>query len=137
MELLIYVILIDKMKENKMNKKLTYEIVTIGSEGTREGTIAHGLSYRDAMRQAPLVAGSVAWRRNTNAFVTWYRESDGQRGYLNQDGSHAIIGRAWQPTVTITRRNRSLGHGWTVVCDNGLIGEHLGAAAYAYLYGNK
>ena len=28
-------------------------------------------------------------------FVSWYRSSDGQHGYLNSDGNHAITGEAW------------------------------------------
>ncbi len=28
-------------------------------------------------------------------------------------------------------------YGWQVVCDNGVISEHLGAAAETYLYGNE
>lgn len=27
--------------------------------------------------------------------VSWYRESDGQSGYLNPDGNHAITGESW------------------------------------------
>lgn len=30
-----------------------------------------------------------------NTFVTWGRSTDGQHGYLNQDGNHAITGKAW------------------------------------------
>ena len=28
-------------------------------------------------------------------FVSWFRPSDGQHGYLNPDGNHAITGEAW------------------------------------------
>ena len=28
-------------------------------------------------------------------FVSWSRASDGQRGYLNQDGNHSVTGQAW------------------------------------------
>lgn len=28
-------------------------------------------------------------------FVSWHRSSDGQTGYLNSDGNHAITGEAW------------------------------------------
>jgi hypothetical protein len=28
-------------------------------------------------------------------FVSWFRSSDGQRGYLNPNGDHKIIGKAW------------------------------------------
>lgn len=28
-------------------------------------------------------------------FVTWFRSSDGQMGYINPNGDHAIIGISW------------------------------------------
>lgn len=28
-------------------------------------------------------------------FITWYRKNDGQHGYLNPSGDHAITGEAW------------------------------------------
>lgn len=28
-------------------------------------------------------------------FVSWYRPSDGQAGYVNRNGDHVIIGDAW------------------------------------------
>jgi hypothetical protein len=32
---------------------------------------------------------------NERVFVSWGRASDGQQGYLNPDGNHAITGEAW------------------------------------------
>ena len=32
---------------------------------------------------------------NRLVFVTWFRARDGQHGYLNSNGSHAITGEAW------------------------------------------
>jgi hypothetical protein len=28
-------------------------------------------------------------------FISWHRESDGQQGFLNPDGNHAITGKTW------------------------------------------
>lgn len=28
-------------------------------------------------------------------YVTWFRSSDGQKGYLNPNGDHDITGKAW------------------------------------------
>ena len=32
---------------------------------------------------------------DNQVFISWYRKSDGQTGYLNSDGDHAITGKAW------------------------------------------
>jgi len=31
----------------------------------------------------------------SNVFVTWFRKTDGQHGYLNPDGNHDITGQAY------------------------------------------
>jgi hypothetical protein len=48
--------------------------------------------------------------------VQWTRKTDNQHGYLDQDGNHVATGHAWRPiVVTVTRRNRNIGFGWTTV----------------------
>jgi hypothetical protein len=37
----------------------------------------------------------AAENKDAQVFVTWFRASDGQHGYLNSDGNHAITGTAW------------------------------------------
>lgn len=32
---------------------------------------------------------------DARVYVQWYRKSDGQKGYVNPDGNHAITGKAW------------------------------------------
>lgn len=32
---------------------------------------------------------------NKQVYISWFRKSDGQRGYLNPSGDHAITGKAW------------------------------------------
>lgn len=95
-----------------MNTKLTYEIEAVRG-GIRE-IVAHSLSYREAMQQAPIIASSLDWRGDTSVYVSWHRSSDGQNGHLDQDGSHVITGHAWRPEIiAITRKNRNIGFGWT------------------------
>jgi hypothetical protein len=33
--------------------------------------------------------------KDYQVYVTWFRSTDQQHGYLNADGNHAITGRAW------------------------------------------
>jgi hypothetical protein len=37
----------------------------------------------------------AAENKDVQVFVTWFRSSDGQHGYLNSNGDHAITGTAW------------------------------------------
>ena len=34
-------------------------------------------------------------KNNDDVYITWYRRSDGQHGYLNPSGNHEIIGKPW------------------------------------------
>ena len=47
------------------------------------------LTEKEAIEQAKLYAED-----GDEVFITWFRESDGQHGYLNRDG-HGITGQAW------------------------------------------
>ena len=62
-------------------------------EQTISGTDAlwHGLTQRRAIA----AARHVARYTDGNIYISWYRASDGQHGYLNPDGNHAITGEAW------------------------------------------
>lgn len=49
------------------------------------------------IRHAMKVASDEArahprWR----VYIAWFRESDGQQGYLNRNGDHEIVGEAWR-----------------------------------------
>jgi hypothetical protein len=37
----------------------------------------------------------AADKSNNGVYISWYRKSDGQQGYLNPSGDHAITGKAW------------------------------------------
>jgi hypothetical protein len=62
-------------------------------EQTMEGdnTLWHNLSKREAV----LRARKAARRPDANIYISWYRKSDGQHGYLNFSGDHAITGKPW------------------------------------------
>ena len=69
---------------------MTYDVIKI-TETMQDVCIAADLSAKKAKK----VAKDEAAKNDGQVFVEWYRKSDGQRGYLNRDGSHAIIGKAW------------------------------------------
>ena len=52
--------------------------------------LVEDLTEQDAMAQAAELAKS-----KKGITVEWNRASDGQHGYLNQDGNHAINGQYW------------------------------------------
>lgn len=51
-----------------------------------------GVSKKQAIMFAETAADNYP---NDRVFVSWGRASDGQQGYLNRDGNHAIVGKAW------------------------------------------
>jgi len=48
-------------------------------------------------KEVAKLAQAAAQRKGCRVYVEWYRKSDGQHGYLNPDGDHAITGVAWDP----------------------------------------
>jgi hypothetical protein len=50
------------------------------------------LSKKEAIK----IAKEQSADSRKQVFVTWFRKSDGQHGYLNSDGNHAITGVAWE-----------------------------------------
>lgn len=53
-------------------------------------TLYHNLYKNEAISTAKREAEA-----GNQVFVTWFRKTDGQQGYLNSDGNHAITGEAW------------------------------------------
>jgi len=51
--------------------------------------IETGLSLKTAKEKAKEYA------KEEKVFVTWYRSSDSQQGYLNENGDHEITGKPW------------------------------------------
>lgn len=68
----------------RTNTKQRYAIQVNGD------IVYHDLSRREAEQTAKQEAA-----KQQQVFVTWFRSSDGQHGYLNRDGNHAITGTAW------------------------------------------
>ena len=77
-----------KLKEG-MAMKYTVEV---GYESFVGGYIIPNCSKKEAEKFAREEA-----RKNPdqNVFVSWFRSSDGQKGYLNSDGNYEITGKAW------------------------------------------
>jgi hypothetical protein len=64
------------------------EIVTMSGEDYPEA----GLNKSAAIASAKKYAEQYPKKQ---VFISWFRKSDGQRGYLNPDGNHDITGKAW------------------------------------------
>jgi len=67
-----------------------YTIDTLSIAG-RHQQYQSDLSLSEVLIAAPLAA-----RQGTHqVYVSWYRSSDGQTGYLDRDGNHTPVGHAW------------------------------------------
>ena len=55
--------------------------------------IETGLSETRATGLAKRIAADTV--TGDQVYVSWYRPGDGQHGYLNPGGDHAITGRSW------------------------------------------
>jgi len=49
----------------------------------------------DCTARAATATAKKEAKTDSHVFVSFYRASDGQHGYLNRDGNHAITGKAW------------------------------------------
>lgn len=54
-----------------------------------------GIYFQQTLAEAKRIATIEAKKHPGEVFVEWFRRSDGQKGYLNSDGNHAITGKAW------------------------------------------
>ena len=55
-------------------------------------------NWRDDLSKKEAEEMARTWAKenpNNQVFISWARKSDGQKGYLNPDGNHAITGKAW------------------------------------------
>ncbi len=57
-----------------------------------DNLVDNGLSEKTAIAKAKRLAQNP---RNGQVFIQWYRSTDGQHGYLNPNGDHAITGKSW------------------------------------------
>jgi len=73
-----------------MSDQLKYT-VTAKDEG-RTINVAHDLSKSSAEK---LAREWTTEYPQCQVYVSWFRPSDGQHGYINPGGDHAITGKAW------------------------------------------
>lgn len=69
---------------------MKYNVENLSESG--EYSVVSGLSKREAIKTAREAAEKYP---DNSIFITWFRASDGQHGYLNPSGDHAITGQAW------------------------------------------
>ena len=60
--------------------------------GTMEESAYFDMTKKEAITTAKKEANGNPTKQ---VFISWFRKSDQQHGYLNSDGDHAITGRAW------------------------------------------
>lgn len=74
--------------------------------------------YHDLFKNEAIGIARREASAGKQVFVTWFRKSDGQHGYLNRDGNHAITGEAWQDAQAISTAAATLGRkGGSVVSE--------------------
>jgi hypothetical protein len=52
------------------------------------------LKLREAIKTAKVKANADT---DKHIYITWYRASDGQKGFYNPSGDHELNGQSWQP----------------------------------------
>lgn len=68
---------------------MEYTVEIREDEMALESSFIPGLTAEETEEQAELYAAE-----GSQVFVTWFRGSDDQHGYLNRDG-HGPVGKAW------------------------------------------
>lgn len=58
------------------------------------------LTQKEAMATAKEESAKTENEYNS-IFITWFRPSDGQHGYLNPSGDHEITGKNWNKNMII------------------------------------
>lgn len=56
------------------------------------------LIWRGESVATAITEGALAARERSpqsHVYVEWFRDSDGQRGYLNPNGDHDVAGKSW------------------------------------------
>jgi len=69
-----------------------YTVTAQNGESSEPKAQYNGLLKNQAKAQARALAKE---HPDCHVFVSWFRASDSQCGYLNPDGSYAIEGEAW------------------------------------------
>lgn len=71
------------MKNNDYCVEVNFEGMTVST--------SNGLTQEEAIKKAK----EESQNEDCQVFVSWFRSSDGQKGYLNRDLNHDITGVAW------------------------------------------
>jgi len=66
-------------------------------ELSRDGEIVRSVSVNGVRNATQTAREYSADNPDYQVFVTWFRNSDQQHGYLNPNGAHDITGRPWKP----------------------------------------
>ena len=90
---------IDRMYREEIKMKYT---VTAKDRNMQVVAMSEVLGELSAKIEAETFAEQYP---NCQIYVTWFRSSDGQQGYYNQDGNHAITGEAWTRAVKSRSNN--------------------------------
>jgi len=75
---------------------MDYTVKAEKIEDTGQGIIqelvaeVHGLTKKAAISRAERLAADT----DNHVYISWFRSSDNQHGYLNRDG-HGITGKRW------------------------------------------
>jgi predicted DNA-binding protein len=79
---------VDRMYREDAKMKYTIEVKRNGDTISETPGYTQSQAVREAKSEAVANPGC-------HVFITWFRQSDGQRGYLNPGGNHEITGLAW------------------------------------------
>lgn len=69
---------------------MKYNVEILDSFGSIKASYT-GLKKKEAMEKAKKESKD----EKQAIFISWFRKSDGQHGYLNADGNHDITGKRW------------------------------------------
>jgi hypothetical protein len=70
---------------------VTYTVFT----KTRNGLLTQDNYPHLNKRRAIITATQLKQFTSNQIFISFFRDSDGQTGFLNPDGSHTITGTSW------------------------------------------
>jgi hypothetical protein len=83
-------------KRKALNEMMKYTVSMENRKIGGEYKPAEYIVVNVTQKQAVALASKTAEENpDKQVFVSWFRASDGQNGYLNSNGDHAVVGKAW------------------------------------------
>jgi len=73
---------------------MKYSVISV-DEAFGKSVVANEMDDKTATDLARMVVKQVSELHIYHIYVTWFRKSDGQEGYLNPNGDHAFLGKTW------------------------------------------